>query len=93
MPIYKVWITTYIERSLYVDAEDKRTAEWATWEYLNDSAAFWPPLPAPWDYADAEDYIDADNSGAHDDMTPGDIRALLAERAVISVTRSSRRAQ
>jgi hypothetical protein len=34
MPMYKVWITTHIERSLYVDAEDDRTAEWATWRVL-----------------------------------------------------------
>lgn len=79
MPIYKVWITTHIERSLYVDAEDKRTAEAATWEYLNDSVAFWPTLPMPWEYADAEDHIDADQSRTHDDMAPGDIRAVVRD--------------
>lgn len=79
MPIYKVWITTHMERSLYVDAEDARTAEEATFEYLSDSATFWPTLPMPWDYADAEDHIDADESGPHDDMAPGDIRAVLTE--------------
>jgi hypothetical protein len=79
MPIYRVWVTTYIERSLYVDAKDKRTAESATSEYLSDSAAFWATLPAPWEYADAEDYIEADESRQHDDMAPGDIRAVLTE--------------
>jgi hypothetical protein len=29
--------------------------------------------------ADAEDYIDADESGPHDDMAPVDIRAVLTE--------------
>jgi len=33
----------------------------------------------PWEYADAEDYIDADESGPHDDMAPVDIRAVLTE--------------
>ena len=79
MPIYRVWVTTHIERSLYVDAEDARTAEWATAEYLSDSASFWPTLAMPWEYADAEDYIDADKAGPHDDMAPGDIRAVVAE--------------
>jgi hypothetical protein len=79
MPIYRVWVTTHVERPLYVDAEDERRAEVATFEYLSDSATFWPTLPTPWEYADAEDYVDADKSGPHDDMAPGDIRALLAE--------------
>jgi hypothetical protein len=79
MTIYRVWVTTHIERSLYVDAEDARTAEWATSEYLSDSATFWPTLPAPWEYADAEDYVIADVSASHDDMAPGDIRGVLAE--------------
>ncbi len=87
MPIYKVWITTHIERSLYVDAEDKPTAECATWEYLNESAAFWPALPMPWEYADAEDYVDAVDSGPHDHMAPGDIRAVLAESGDVSYER------
>jgi hypothetical protein len=76
MPVYKVWITTHIERHLYVGAEDPRTAEEATCEYLSDSAAFWPVLPTPWDYADAEDYIAANESGPHDDLAPIDIRAV-----------------
>jgi hypothetical protein len=79
MPIYKVWVTTHVERSLYVDAKDEGTAEWATWAYLQDWAAFWPILPMPWEYADAEDYIDADESGPHDGMAPVDIRAVLTE--------------
>jgi hypothetical protein len=79
MTIYRVWVTTHIERSLYVDAEHARAAKSATWEYLNDSVAFWPALPMPWEYADAEDYIDADGSRSHDDMTRGDIRAVPAE--------------
>lgn len=87
MPIYRVWVTTHIERPLYVDAEDKRIAEWATWEYLNDSVAFWPALPMPWEYADAEDHIDADESRSHDDMAPGDIRGVLAESGAIGWAR------
>jgi hypothetical protein len=79
MTIYRVWVTTHIERPLYVDAEDARTAEWATSEYLSDSAAFWPPLPTPWDYADADDYIDADESRLHDDIARADVKAVLAE--------------
>jgi hypothetical protein len=79
MPTYRVWITTHIERPLYVDAEDDRTAEWATSEYLSDSAMFWPSLPASWECADTEDYIFADESGLHADMTPGDIRAVIGE--------------
>src|SRR6266542_714041 len=79
MSIYRVWVTTHIERRLYVDAEDERTAEAATWEYLNDSVAFWPALPTPWEYADAEDYVDAAESGPHDYMAPGDIRAVVME--------------
>jgi hypothetical protein len=86
MPIYKVWITTHIERSLYVDAVDDRTAEWATWEYLNNSAAFWPALPMPWEYADAEDYVDADESGPHDNMAPVDIRAVHTEGGDVGYT-------
>jgi hypothetical protein len=91
MPIYKVWITTHIERSLYVDAEDARAAEEATYEYLGDAASFWPALPMPWNYADAEDYIDADESGPHDAIAPGDIRAALTEGgdvAYVSVAES-----
>ncbi|SRR6266511_3899034 len=79
MSIYRVWITTHIERPLYVDAEDGPTAEAAAWEYLSDSATFWPTLATPWDYADAEDYIDADESRSHDDMAPGEIRAILTK--------------
>jgi hypothetical protein len=79
MPTYRVWVTTHIERSLHVDAEDEQTAKWATAGYLSNSVSFWPTLPAPWEYADAEDYIDADNSGPHDDMAPGDIRAVVGE--------------
>ena len=79
MAIHRVWVTTHIERPLYVDAEDGQTAESAAWEYLNDSASFWPALPAPWEYTDAEDYINADESRSHDEMAPGDIRAVLAE--------------
>jgi hypothetical protein len=82
MPIYRVWVTTHIERPLYVDAEGERTAEWATSEYLSDSATFWPVLPAPWVYADAQDYINADER-PHDDMAPGDIRAAIAENGDI----------
>jgi hypothetical protein len=67
MPIYRVWVTTHIERPLYVDAKDARTAERATSEYLSDWT-FWPALPMPWEYAHAEDYVDADNWGPHDDM-------------------------
>jgi hypothetical protein len=81
MTIYRVWVTTHIERSLYVDAIDARTAERAASEYLSDSATFWPTLPAPWEYADAEDYIDADESSqrSHEDTAPGDIGAVAAE--------------
>ena len=60
MPIYRVWVTTHIERSLYVDAEDPRTAEEAVSEYLWDSTMFWPALPAPWEYTDAEDDVGAE---------------------------------
>jgi hypothetical protein len=79
MPIFRVWVTTHIERRLYVDAEDERTAEAATWAYLNDSTAFWPALPAPWEYSDAEDYIDADGWRPRDEMAPGDVRAVATE--------------
>jgi hypothetical protein len=88
MPIYRVWVTTHIERSLYVDAEDARTAEWVMSEYLSDSAAFWPTLPAPWEYADAEDHVIADESASHDDTAPGDVRGVLAESGDVSYVSS-----
>ena len=83
MSIYRVWVTTHIERWLYVDAEDEHTAEEATWEYLHDSTSFWPALPAPWEYADAEDYIATDEWGPRDDMAPGDIRAVATESGAV----------
>jgi hypothetical protein len=86
MPIYRVWVTTHIERPLYVDAEDHRAAECATWEYLSDFAGFWPTLPAPWEYADAEDYIDAYTSRHHEGMAPGDIKALVDQSGEVSYT-------
>jgi len=86
MPIYKVWITTHIERPLYVDAEDARSAEEATFEYLSDAATFWPALRMPWEYADAEDYVDTDASRPRGNMAPADIKAVPKENGDVGYT-------
>ena len=87
MPTYRIWITTHIERPLYVDAEDARTAEAAAWEYVSDAAGFWPALPMPWEYAETEDYIDADDSRPTGDMNPVEIRAVVTESGDVSYSR------